>query len=163
MIAAASFVLGFLVIGLAVLLTAMRGGPRGAREAMHTQSPGGRTTATGIIAGIAVIFGIGIPAAVLAANGDKDRSAKGGVKLTADQAHGRELFARNCSTCHTLAAAEASGRVGPNLDQLRPPKALVVNAIMLGRARGQGQMPAQLLVGKEADDVASFVAASAGH
>ena len=32
-----------------------------------------------------------------------------------------------------------------------------------GRARGQGQMPSGLLVGKEADDVAAFVAAVAGH
>jgi len=163
MIAAASFVLGFLIIGMVVVLTAMRGGPRGAREAMHNQTVRGRTTAASVIAGVAVIFGIGIPAAVLGANGDNDKSAKGGVKLTADQAHGRELFARNCGTCHTLATARTSGRVGPNLDQLRPPKALVVNAIMVGRARGQGQMPAQLLVGKEADDVASFVGATAGH
>jgi mono/diheme cytochrome c family protein len=163
MIAAASFVIGFLLIGLTVALTAMRGGPRGAREAMHTQTARGRTTAAGIIAGIALVFGVGIPAAVLAANGDSDEQAKGGVKLTAGQTAGRHLFAKNCSTCHTLAAADSSGRVGPNLDLLRPKAALVEDAIAKGRARGAGQMPALLLTGKEAQDVAAFVEAVAGH
>lgn len=163
MIAAASFVIGFVLIGLTVVLTAMRGGPRGAREAMHTQSARGRTTAAGIIAGIALIFGVGIPAAVLGANGDADEHAKGGVELTADQAKGRQLFVQNCSTCHALAAAQGAGRVGPNLDQLRPKAALVIDAIAKGRARGQGQMPGLLLTGKEAKDVASFVEAVAGH
>jgi cbb3-type cytochrome c oxidase subunit III len=30
----------------------------------------------------------------------------------------KALFASNCASCHTFAAAEASGTVGPNLDQL---------------------------------------------
>jgi len=37
------------------------------------------------------------------------------------------------------------------------------NAIEEGRARGLGQMPALLYQGKEARDVANFVAAVAGH
>ena len=37
------------------------------------------------------------------------------------------------------------------------------NAIEEGRARGLGQMPALLYQGKEAEDVAEFVAAVAGH
>ena len=163
MVAAAAFVTGFLIIGLTVVLTAFRGGPRGAREAMHTQTARGRQTAAGIIAGVAVIFGVGIPAAVMAANSDNDTNAKGGVKLTAGQAKGRELFTHNCGTCHTLAAASTSGRVGPNLDQLRPPEKLVLDAISKGRARGVGQMPSQLLVGQEAADVAAFVAKVAGR
>jgi mono/diheme cytochrome c family protein len=162
MVTAAAFVIGFVVIGLSVVLIAFRGGPRGAREAMHTQTARGRTTASLVIGLIGIAFGIGIPAAVLASSG-QDRKASGGVKLTADEAKGRELFVHNCATCHTLAGAGSSGRVGPNLDQLRPPKALVLNAIQLGRARGAGQMPAGLLVGKDAQNVAAFVAATAGH
>jgi mono/diheme cytochrome c family protein len=163
MIAATAFVVGFLILGFTVVLTAMRGGPRGAREAMHTQSARGRQTTAGIIAGVSLIFGVGIPAAVLAANGDNDQNANGGVELTKAQANGRELFTKNCGTCHTLAAARTAGRVGPNLDQLRPPEKLVLDAIDKGRARGAGQMPAELLVGKEAEDVASFIAAVAGR
>lgn len=163
MLNAAVFVIGFLTLGLTVLLVAMRGGPRGAREALHTQTARGRTAATAVVAGVAVVFGVGIPVAVLAANDDANRSAPGGVRLTADQTRGRQLFASNCATCHTLKGAQATGRVGPNLDELRPPKGLVVNAIEMGRARGQGQMPARLLTGQDAQDVASFVAAVAGR
>jgi len=78
-------------------------------------------------------------------------------------ASGRELFARTCGTCHTLKGAATTGRVGPNLDQLRPPSALVLNAIEQGRARGAGQMPAALYDGTDARDVASFVAKVAGR
>jgi mono/diheme cytochrome c family protein len=163
MIATIAFVLGFALIGLSVLLVAMRGGPRGAREALHTQSARGRTAVAGVIAGVALVFGVGIPALVLAANSDKDQDGPGGVRLTADQAQGRKVFATNCSTCHTLRGANASGKVGPNLDELRPPKGLVLNAIQQGRARGQGQMPAELVTGTDARDVAAFVSAVAGH
>jgi cytochrome c6 len=163
MVAAASFVIGFLLIGLSVVLVAMRGGPRGAREAMHSQSAGGRSVATWILALVCLGFGVAIPTAVLAANGDHDKSAHGGVKLTSAEAQGRRLFTYNCGTCHTLKAANTAGRVGPNLDELRPPKALVLDAIAKGRARGVGQMPGGLLVGQEADEVASFIAAAAGR
>jgi len=39
----------------------------------------------------------------------------------------------------------------------------VLNAILEGRARGLGQMPAQLYQGREAEEVADFVAAVAGR
>lgn len=163
MVAAASFVIGFVLIGLAVVLVAMRGGPRGAREAMHTQSAAGRSVATWAIAAVCVLFGIAIPAVVMAANGDHDKKAHGGVKLDTAQAEGRRLFTYNCGTCHTLKAANTTGRVGPNLDELRPPKALTIDAIDKGRARGDGQMPAGLLVGEDADKVSSFIEAVAGR
>ena len=163
MVAAAAFIIGFALIGITVVLVAFRGGPRGAREGLHTQTPRGRTAVTTLIIGCALIFGVGIPAAVMAENADDNELARGAVKLTAAQTEGRELFAKNCGTCHTLNASQSSGRVGPNLDQLRPPEKLVLDAIEKGRARGQGQMPAELLVGEEAEAVASFVAAVAGH
>jgi mono/diheme cytochrome c family protein len=164
MIATTAFVVGFVLLGLGVLLVAMRGGARGTRQALHTQTPRGRMAVASIVAGIAVAFGVGIPAAVLAGNsGAHENNGPGGLQLTAAEIRGRELFAHNCATCHTLRGASASGRVGPNLDQLRPPQALVLNAILLGRARGNGQMPAQLLVGQDARDVATFVAAVAGR
>ena len=42
---------------------------------------------------------------------------------------GRELFGEHCGVCHTLAAANAIGKVGPNLDTLQPPASLVLNTI----------------------------------
>src|SRR4051794_18296534 len=141
MIAAAAFIIGFALIGITVALVAFRGGPRGAREGLHTQTPRGRQAVAAIIAGVALIFGIGIPAAVLASNDDNDASARGGVTLPAGETAGGPLSAKNGGTCHTLTGARTAGRVGPNLDQLRPPKALVLDAIAKGRARGAGQMP----------------------
>ncbi len=66
---------------------------------------------------------------------------------------------------------QVRGRVGPNLDirvgeqnsSLRRTKALVVNAILEGRARGTARCRRLLYQGKEAEEVADFVAAVAGH
>jgi mono/diheme cytochrome c family protein len=74
-------------------------------------------------------------------------------------ASGRDLFASTCGTCHTLAAAGTTGTVGPNLDDLQPDQATVQAAI----EGGPGVMPANLLTGAQAQQVAAFVAASAGR
>ncbi len=159
----------WVVLGLGVVVVAMRGGPRGARAALHTEAKGGQRLLLAIVV-LAFAFGLAIPAWVIAANSSHKASvAVGGVTLTAQQQKGRELFSHSCSLCHTLAAANAVGRIGPNLDKLIPGvaasgrKAFVLSAILEGRARGKGQMPALLYQGKEAEDVASFVAAVAGH
>ena len=47
-------------------------------------------------------------------------------------------------------------------DQLRPQKALVLDALKNGRARGNGQMAAGLYTGQDAEDVASYVAKASG-
>ena len=83
--------------------------------------------------------------------------------LTASEKHGRELFGQRCANCHTLKAANAVAAVGPNLDQLRPTKALVLDAIENGRANGNGQMAAGLYTGQDAEDVATFVAKAVGQ
>jgi mono/diheme cytochrome c family protein len=72
---------------------------------------------------------------------------------------GRDLFASTCGTCHTLAAAGTTGTVGPNLDDLKPDQATVLAAIQ----DGPGAMPANLLTGAQAQQVAAFVATSAGR
>ena len=165
------FVLFWLLVGLAVFFLAIRGGPRGARNALHTESTASRRL---VIVGVVVLFafGLSVPALVLAFNGNHKASVGvGGVHLTSNEQKGRELFARSCGYCHTLAGTKSVGRIGPNLDirvgeQISTPagrKALVLNAIKEGRARGLGQMPALLYQGKEAEDIAEFVAAVAGH
>jgi mono/diheme cytochrome c family protein len=155
----------WVVVGLGVFLVALRGGGR--RRARGGAGGESRASRRGFIVVASVVwllFGVGLPALVLANNGEeKAKAAPGGVKLNAAQRNGRELFAQNCSQCHTLRAVNAVGKVGPNLDQLRPPKELVLNAIEQGRARGNGQMPAGLLAGQDAKDVADFVAAVAGR
>jgi mono/diheme cytochrome c family protein len=166
-----AFLLLWIFVGLAVVLVAMRGGPRGARAALHTEARAGQRLLLAVVV-VLFAFGLAIPALVLASNSsDKASVAPGGLKLNAEQQKGRELFSHSCSLCHTLQAANAVGRIGPNLDLLLPEKsttvagrrALALSAILEGRARGHGQMPAQLFQGKEAEEVASFVAAVAGH
>lgn len=164
MVATVAFLIFFVGIALAVFFLAMSGGGRGARESLQTQSKGGRRAVTLVIAGTIALLGVAIPAVVLAYNHrTQSRQATGGLKLTHAQQHGRQVFARNCATCHTLAAANAVGKVGPNLDVLRPPYALTMNAIAMGRAQGNGAMPAQLVSGQDAKDVANFIAAAAGR
>ena len=164
MIATVAFVLFFLSLGLGVVFIALGNGPRGARGRLHGRTRSGRKVSTLVIAVISLAFGIGVPAVVIAANtGSQSKRATGGVQLTAFQEHGRRVWAKNCATCHTLRAANSVGRVGPSLDTLRPPKALVLNAIALGRARGMGQMPRGLVDGQDAAAVADFVASTAGR
>jgi mono/diheme cytochrome c family protein len=153
----------WLILGFGVIFIALRGGPRGARQALYTQSRVGRRAIWAAIV-VLLAFGISVPALVLAFNGAHRASAgPEGLHLTASQTRGRTLFARACATCHTLHGANAVGRVGPNLDVLRPPNALILDAIANGRARGMGQMPALLYQGRDAVDVANFVATVAGR
>lgn len=173
-------------LALGVFFMAMRGGPRGARWPISDRSLHSESTATqrGVTAVIVVlcIFGLVVPALVLAFNGEHKASVAvgptGTVHLNAPQQRGRELFSHACNLCHTLAAANAVGRTGPDLDVLIPTiaaspgttpqeahterEAFVLSAILEGRSRGRGQMPALLYQGREAQDVANFVAAVAG-
>jgi len=166
-----ALIIFWLLVGLGVFFVAMHRGPRGARRSLYTESRAGQAALTlGVV--LLFAFGLVVPALVLAFNGDHKASvAVGGLHLNAEQQKGRELFARSCAVCHTLAATRSVGRTGPNLDvrvgQSIPTaagrKALVYGAILEGRARGLGQMPAQLYQGREAQAIASFVAAVAGH
>jgi cytochrome c oxidase subunit I len=74
-------------------------------------------------------------------------------------AAGKQVFlSAGCSSCHTLSAAGASGTVGPNLDQKKPSKALVVDRV----TNGKGAMPSfkGQLSQQQIDAVAAFVSSS---
>ncbi len=158
---AAAIVLGsFLLLGLGVVFTAMRGGPRGVRDTLEKGRHRPLHVAEFAVAGAIVLFGLAVPAVVLM--GDQANAGPGGTTLSDDQKEGRDLFAQKCATCHTLDDAGAVGKVGPSLDVLQPPEALTINAIKEGRA-GKGQMPAQLLEDDEAKLVAKYVAEVAGR
>ena len=95
--------------------------------------------------------------------------ALGGCSLkhpTANVVHGKMLFVQHCGSCHTLSHAGTTGSVGPNLD----------DAFMQDRRDGektssiqglvdywiqypntQGVMPAKLVKGQDAQDVAAYV------
>ena len=158
------FVLVFVGLALGVLFVAMSGGTSGARARLASQSRGTRRLALVNFVVALVLLGFAIPAAVIATVTDRNDIPTANVSnLTKAEEHGRELFGQRCSNCHTLKAANAVAQVGPNLDNLRPPKNLVLDAIHNGRARGNGQMAADLVEGQDADDVASFVAKAVGQ
>jgi cbb3-type cytochrome c oxidase subunit III len=73
---------------------------------------------------------------------------------------GKTIFTSECASCHTLAAAQATGTIGPNLDQLKPAEAIVKHQVEVGG----GVMPAfkGKLTAAQIAAVAKFVASSAG-
>jgi mono/diheme cytochrome c family protein len=75
-------------------------------------------------------------------------------------ADGAKVFSQNCSSCHTLAAANAKGTVGPNLDDLKPTEAVAQRQV----TNGGGGMPAfgGRLTKAQIDAVANYVASVAG-
>jgi mono/diheme cytochrome c family protein len=75
-------------------------------------------------------------------------------------AAGKSIFTSNCSSCHTLADAGATGSVGPNLDDLKPDDATVVHQV----TNGGGVMPsfADKLSNTEILSVAKYVSTAAG-
>jgi len=85
---------------------------------------------------------------------------EGGESAAAGE--GKTIFSSNCASCHTLAAAGASGTVGPDLDELKPDEATVEKQVI----NGGGPMPAfgkqEILTPEEIETVSAYVAAEAG-
>ena len=158
------FVLTWVVLGLGLLLIALSGGPSGALQQLQSQSRGSRKAATILFVIALLVLGIGIPFAVISSVEARDDIPEANVSnLTAAEQHGRELFGMRCAQCHTLKASKAVAQVGPDLDTLRPPKELVLDAIKNGRSQGNGQMAAGLYQGEDAEDVAEYVAKAVGQ
>ncbi len=156
-----AFLLPFVLLGSLVLFVAFSGGVSEAREAYLTR--GSRFFQVAIVA-IYVGFGLVVPGLVLANKGEE----AGGVgalrseDLTEGEQRGKDLFRQQCSSCHSLAAVNARGVTGPSLDGIgEVSEERVLNAIKNG-GTGQGLMPAGLLEGQEAQDVAEYVAKVAG-
>ena len=82
---------------------------------------------------------------------------------------GERLFTKNCASCHVLEAANASGTVGPNLDEAfgcamrQGFEEDTVRDVVRGQiSYASPPMPRDLVEGAEADDVAAYVADVAG-
>ena len=75
-------------------------------------------------------------------------------------AAGKSIFTANCGSCHTLKDAGTHGTVGPNLDQLKPPKPIVVRQVTNGGAI----MPPfkDKLTAAQIEAVAAYVSSVAG-
>jgi hypothetical protein len=169
------FVALWVILGLGVFFIAIRGGPRGAPAARKVQTYGARRAAGLIFLVVYLGFGIAIPLLLLIGNHSNANAQVGGLKLSPAMKSGRELFGRHCGVCHTLAGANAIGKVGPNLDVIKPSESLVLHTIENGCLQspppgnsaqsclGQGTMPANIVQGQQAANVAKFVAQVAGR
>lgn len=86
---------------------------------------------------------------------------------TSNLVTGKKLFASNCASCHTLSHANSTGTVGPNLDdafrqdRVDGVKSTSIEGLVsywIQYPNTQGAMPAMLLKGQDAQNVAAYVA-----
>ena len=110
-----------------------------------------------------VLIGVWYTSALWLYGHDSTPTASGkpaAIPASARPAAGKGVFGNaGCGSCHTLAAARASGQIGPNLDSLRPDFETVRKKV----ESGGGGMPSfgDRLTEAQIRDVAAFVAASA--
>jgi mono/diheme cytochrome c family protein len=85
----------------------------------------------------------------------------GGEPIT-EATDGETIFLQaGCGSCHALAAADASGAIGPSLDESKPDVSLVVDRV----TNGKGGMPSfrGRLSEEQIQAVAEYVAENAGR
>ena len=170
MLAVFLFAAFWVVLGLGVFFLGVR------RPGRAGQEPGyrGRRMLGLVLVVVFVGFGIVLPVVFELGNRNNANGQVGGIQLTPAQQRGRELFGEHCGLCHTLAGANAVGKVGPNLDVIQPTEQLVLHTIANGCLQnppsgsqeaclGEGTMPADVVQGVDATDVAQFVAKVAGN
>jgi mono/diheme cytochrome c family protein len=170
-------IIAVLFTGISILVAfgASRGTFNGLGKALQTTSRSGSRLLNSSMVFVFIVGIIALPAIFIIGNRDTSNAQVHGVKLTAAMQAGRELFAEHCAVCHSLGATSGIGKVGPNLDQLRPPEALILKTIANGCLQqptssdtgslclGYGTMPAGIVQGRQAQDIAAFVAAIAGR
>jgi mono/diheme cytochrome c family protein len=102
--------------------------------------------------------------------------ALGYTSAKADRANGKKLFSSTCGSCHTLADAGTTGTIGPDLDYAFKQDLAVgmtegtIRQVVRGQiayaitetSTGSPGMPKNLVTGKNANDVAAYVASVAG-
>jgi mono/diheme cytochrome c family protein len=144
-------------------------------KALQTTSSGGSRMLNSVLVLTFIGGAIALPLVFIIGNRDNSDAQVGGIRMNLAERTGRELFAQHCAVCHTMMADSAVGKTGPNLDVLRPPEALVLKVIANGCVQqptassanstclGYGTMPADIVEGRQAQDIAAFVARIAGH
>ena len=157
-----AFLAPFVLVGVGIIFVAFSGGPGRAREAYLTK--GGRFFRFSMVL-LYLLLGLAVPALIIADSGESE----GGTpplqheEASSELEEGKELFRQTCTACHTLAAANARGVTGPDLDEIgEMTEERVLQAIKVG-GTGQKRMPAALLEGEDAEAVAKYVSAVAGQ
>jgi mono/diheme cytochrome c family protein len=93
-----------------------------------------------------------------------DSDPQSSSNVVGNPVKGEIFFKGYCSGCHTLKAARATGRVGPNFDKMKPSYARVVKQVTNPRIRpGTYLDPSMMTFGpgtfskSEIRDIAAFV------
>ena len=85
--------------------------------------------------------------------------------------NGKAQFVQKCSSCHVLGRANAQGKTGPNLDEsfevalrdgMNQETVAGVVRRQIANVRRSSEMPADLVTGNDAADVAAYVASVVG-
>ena len=127
-------------------------------------------------AALAGALALGAIALTLVLAGCGDTGTVGYSEGTGDTSKGKELFTEKCGSCHTLADAGTKGQIGPNLDDgFRQSRAdglgeSTIRQVVRGQiaypvvspSTGAAGMPADLVTGQDAEDVATYVSSVAG-
>jgi hypothetical protein len=175
MVAVAIIAVVFTALAVTVAYGASKGSFMGVARAVMTTSRSGSRLLNSTLVVVYIGCGICVPLLFIFGNYDKSNAQVGPIKLTAAMQVGRELFGEHCAVCHTLGADNAVGKIGPDLDTLKPPKSLILHTLANGCLQnvvgkdynticlGYGTMPADIVQGRQAQDVADFVAKVAGH
>jgi mono/diheme cytochrome c family protein len=120
---------------------------------------------------VLLAVGLGLFALLFAGCG-----ALGYTSAKADKANGKKLFSPKCGSCHTLSDAGTTGTIGPDLDFAFKQDLAVgmtegtIRQVVRGQiayaitetSTGSPGMPKNLVTGKNANDVAAYVASVAG-
>ena len=117
---------------------------------------------------MAIFVVLAVIVAVIVAVAIKDEGAASSAENAVGESDetARELFVTNCGSCHTLARAGTDGVVGPNLDQLLgsgTPEGNIPRVQAAIENGINGRMPAGILAGAQAEEVADFVGREAGQ
>jgi mono/diheme cytochrome c family protein len=134
---------------------------------------------TFIVFGLLIlVLAVVIPWLAFRSKGDAET---GDQEVAASLKGGQSLFQTNCGTCHALYSAGTDGNYGPNLDELLAPagppagptakgtiegvEGRVLNAVEKGvdSSTTPGRMPGGILNKEQTQEVAEFVARTAGE
>ena len=133
---------------------------------------------TFIVFGLLIlVLAVAIPWLAFRGKGDAENSEQ----VAANLKSGQSLFETNCGTCHALYSAGTDGNYGPDLDELLAPsgppsgptaeatieatEGRVLNAVEKGvdSTTEPGRMPGGILNKEQSEEVAEFVAVTAGE
>ena len=159
------FVLFWALIAVGLVVVGIRSGRGGAPPKVNA-SRGGRAYWYVAFAVVLVAFGAGLP---IASSLGRDNDSRSRSDRGHQQPHRRPGARPRAVPSSTAACATRwrrptrSPRSGRTSTPCGPTKGLVLDAIKNGRARGNGAMARNLVVGQDAEDVADFVSVAVGQ